>query len=262
MAMKTAVKITPLVLFLGVFFISGCNIFNQQQAETPPPPTNASPSPMASPGEGGDNPITLGTQGTERSGTDPLELFQNPQIKQELKMTDEQATKIKAISDQFRQNARALVKGLNLGQMEPAEREKKLNEIKDQLEKEIGVARNEVSQVLTPEQLKRFKEITLQIYGFGILSYENFIEELKLTPDQQAQLKKLRDDTWSSMRINLKVPEQGVDSKQLIATNRKRMDQILKDSNAKALAILTPEQQKLVDTLKGAKFDFVPPQPI
>ncbi len=256
MAMKTAAKITPLALFLGVFFISGCNIFNPQQPDTPP-----SPSPMVSPGAGGDNPITLGTQGTERSGTDPLELFQNPQIKQELGISEEQATKIKAIGDQFRTDARALVAGLNLEQLEPTERDKKLNEIKDEMEKEIGEARNEVSEVLTPEQLKRFKEITLQIYGFGILSYENFVEELKLTPEQQAQLKKLRDDTWSNMRVNLKVPEQGADSKQLIATNRKRMDQILQDSNAKALAVLTPEQQKLVDTLKGAKFDFVPPQP-
>ncbi|MEN9214098.1 MAG: Spy/CpxP family protein refolding chaperone [Gloeomargarita sp. DG02_4_bins_56] len=252
--MKITAQIPSLALVLGMLLVSGCNLFNQQ-AEPP----SAPPSPVA--GENGDNPITLGTQGTERSGTDPLELFQNPQIKKELALTDEQAAKIKAISEQFRKDARALVSGLNLAQMEPNERAKKLDEIKDQMEKEIGDARNEVGQVLTPDQLKRFKEITLQIYGFGILSYEHFIEELKLTPEQQAQLKKLRDDTWTSMRVNLKVPQKGADNRQIIATNRKRMDQILLDSNAKALAILTPEQQKILDTLKGKKFDFVPPQP-
>ncbi|APB33799.1 hypothetical protein GlitD10_1477 [Gloeomargarita lithophora Alchichica-D10] len=253
--MKTAAKITPLVLGLSIF-LSGCGLFSPKPVDPP-----ASPSPMASPGESGGNPITLGTQGTERAGTDPLELFQNPQIKQEIGITDEQSTKIKAIGDQFRQDTRALVKGLNLGQMAPAERDKKLDEIKDEMEKEIGEARTAVEQVLTPEQLKRFKEITLQIYGFGILSYENFVQELQLTPEQQTQLKKLRDDTWSSMRVNLKVPEPGADSKQIIATNRKRMDQILQESNGKALAVLTPDQQKLVENLKGTKFDFVPPQP-
>ncbi|MEN9218786.1 MAG: Spy/CpxP family protein refolding chaperone [Gloeomargarita sp. DG_2_bins_126] len=252
--MKITAQIPSLALVFGMLLVSGCNLFNQQ-AEPP----GAPPSPVAA--ENGDNPITLGTQGTGRSGTDPLELFQNPQIKKELALTDEQAAKIKAISEQFRKDARALVSGLNLAQMEPNERAKKLDEIKDKMEKEIGDARNEVGQVLTPAQLKRFKEITLQIYGFGILSYEHFIEELKLTPEQQAQLKKLRDDTWTSMRVNLKIPQQGADTKQIIATNRKRMDQILLDSNAKALAILTPEQQKMVDTLKGKKFDFVPPQP-
>lgn len=253
--MSSTAKVVSLALVLGLFGVAGCN-FGQPQAQP-------SPSPVASPapGESGDNPITLGTQGTERSGTDPLELFQNPQIKKELGLTEEQATKIKSISDQFRKDARALVAGLNLGQMEPSERAKKLDQIKDEMEKEITQARDEVGQVLTPAQLKRFKEITLQIYGFGILSYEHFIEELKLTPEQQAQLKKLRDDTWTSMRVNLKVPTQGADNKQIIATNRKRMDQILLDSNNKALAILTPEQQKMLETLKGQKFDFVPPQP-
>ncbi|WP_247215283.1 Spy/CpxP family protein refolding chaperone [Synechococcus sp. C9] len=257
--MKTAAKITPLALFLSLFFISGCNLFSEPEANTPP--VSGSPGVTPSPGQEGDNPITLGTQGTERSGTDPLELFQNPQIKKELNITDEQSAKIKAIGEQFRQRARALVSGLNLGQMEPAEREKKLDQIKDELEKEVGIARDEVGKVLTPAQLKRFKEITLQIYGFGILSYEHFIQELKLTPEQQAKLKKLRDDTWTSMRINLKVPEKGADNKQIIATNRKRMDQILQESNAKALDILTPEQKKLVETLQGAKFQFTPPQP-
>lgn len=255
--MKTVARITPLALFLSLFFVSGCNLFSSTEPNNPAP--TESPSPISS--AEGDNPITLGTQGTERSGTDPLELFQNPQIKKELNITDEQSAKIKAIGDQFRQRARALVSGLNLGQMEPAEREKKLDQIKDELEKEVGIARDEVGKVLTPAQLKRFKEITLQIYGFGILSYEHFIEELKLTPEQQAKLKKLRDDTWASMRINLKVPEKGADNKQIIATNRKRMDQILQESNAKALAILTPEQKKLVETLQGQKFQFTPPQP-
>jgi Spy/CpxP family protein refolding chaperone len=252
--MSRITKIAPLVLAVGVFGVAGCNLW--RNADNAP---NAGPA--VSQEQSGDNPITIGVQGVERSGTDPLELFQNPQIKKEINLTEEQAAKIKAIGDQFRQRVRALVSGLNLGEMEPEEREKKLDQIKGQLEKEVGVARNEVGEVLTPEQLKRFKEITLQIYGFGILSYEHFIQELKLTPDQQAKLKKLRDDTWAKMRINLKVPQKGADNRQIIAANRKRMDQILQESNAKALAILTPEQQKILETLKGKKFEFVPPQP-
>ncbi len=250
--MGAIARIAPVVLAISVFGATGCNLFRNT-------------SPEASPGvlqeQSGDNPITIGVQGVERSDTDPLELFQNPQIRKEINLTDEQATKIKGISDQFRQRVRALVSGLKLGQMEPEEREKKLDQIKGELEKEVGVARNEVGKVLTPEQLKRFKEITLQIYGFGILSYEHFIQELKLTPEQQAKLKKLRDDTWAKMRINLKVPQKGSDNRQVIAANRKRMDQILQESNAKALAILTPEQQKILEMLKGKKFEFVPPRP-
>ncbi len=257
--MKMAAKITPLAFVLGIFLATGCNLFSQQNGQSPS--TSSSPTTTPAVSQSNDNPITIGTQGAERSGTDPLELFQNPQIQKELGITSEQSTKIKAISDQFRTNARALVTGLNLGQMSPTERDKKLDQIKDQMEKEIGKARDQVGKVLTAQQLKRFKEITLQIYGFGILSYEHFIDELKLTSEQQEKLKKLRDDTWSSMRINLKVPEPGADNKQIIATNRKRMDQILQKSNAQALEVLTPEQQKMVDTLKGAKFEFTPPQP-
>lgn len=218
------------------------------------------PSPVASVAAGAAkteaNPLNAGLEGTDRPGTDPLSLMQNPQIKQELKLTDEQVAQIKTVEQEFRESLKKEFSGIDWKSLDAKARDQKFTEVTEKTKQQIQSTRDKVGKIFTPDQLKRFKEITLQIYGFGALSYDQFTDDLKLTSDQQKQLGDIRDQLGKKIRANLTVP-QGNDQdamKKAIADNRKRTEQILQASNQQAIAILTPDQQKNLEKLRGQEF--------
>lgn len=260
--------VSLLIVFGSCISLSSCNSEQSSNSSQSPEPSVASPqvtngqqSPQAS-GATGDTPVTAGLENSDRPGTDPLQLLENQQIKQELNLTADQSTKLKQIEEEFRGELRQKVSGLNLKELDSKQRDQKLTEVSDDIQKQVTDTRTKVAEVLQPDQLKRFKEITLQIYSFGPLSYDQFTQELGLTPEQQTQLNDNREQMVQKMRSNWQVPETNNPQQtgKLIADNRKRLEQIIKDSNDQALAVLTPEQQKTLETLKGEKFQLDPKQ--
>lgn len=253
-AMKTN-RLTALVLplLVGSLVITACG--GQKTAQEPAAPTTA-PAPQST--DKVANPLNAGLEGTNRPGTDPLELMQNPQVKAELGLTDAQVTEIKTIAEDFRVNLKQDFSDVDWKSMDPKERDAKFTEVTNKTKDQIQVTRDKVGKVFKPEQLKRFKEITLQLYGFGALSFDSFTEDLKLTSDQQKQLNDIRDQLGKKVRANLVVPDINDPEavKKAVADNRKRTEQIFQASNQQALAVLTPEQQKSLEQLRGKEFKF------
>jgi hypothetical protein len=103
------------------------------------------------------------------------------------------------------------------------------------------------------------KEIFLQIYGWGALTRQDFQEPLKLTAEQGKQLDTISEQMQANMRKGWANPE-GDAAKQAatLSENKKSMEAIIKNSNAQALAVLTAEQKKTLETLKGTPFKFNP----
>ena len=244
----------PLVLLSVscILSISALTLGKPSQATTPAGVLIAS-NPMAL-GASGD-PLT-GGQGTERAGASPLELMQNAQVKKELNITEDQSKKIKKINDTLQQNMTKITANVNWAALK--DDKKKQDELEEKIKKQIQPARDEVIKVLKPEQIKRFKEISLQIYGFGVLSYDQFTKELGLTSEQETKLNKLRQETFQKVRANLEAPKDNSPASLNKAkeTNKKRVEQFFKESNQQAMNVLKPEQKSKLETLKGKKFDF------
>src|ERR1700746_2943908 len=100
----------------------------------------------------------IGLPGASRYGTDPLHLLQTAKVKQELKLTDEQNSKIAKVSEKYDKNAAAKLGNAQkegLSEQEIREREDKL----------IESARKEISGILNADQLNRLKQILLQVNG-------------------------------------------------------------------------------------------------
>jgi Spy/CpxP family protein refolding chaperone len=77
-----------------------------------------------------------------------LFLLNNPQVQQELKLTEEQRDKVSALSEQLREKFRGL--GQELRGLSPEEREKRVQAVNEEVEKELA-------KVLKKEQLQRLK---------------------------------------------------------------------------------------------------------
>jgi Spy/CpxP family protein refolding chaperone len=210
--------------------------------------------------DSGANPLTVGLEGSERPGTDPLQLLQNSQIQQELNISSEQNTKLASLEQEFRSKINQTVADINLNDLSSEEQEAKLKEIRATLSEETAATRNELETILSPDQVKRMRGIFLQVYGWGVLTRYELAEDLQLTTEQQKQLDDIEQDMLTKMRTNWEVPPEDnpQERNKVIAQNRQKMEQIIKNSNEQSLAVLTPEQQQKLETIKGEKFELDP----
>jgi hypothetical protein len=105
---------------------------------------------------------------------------------------------------------------------------------------ELGKA---AEKLLTPSQLKRFREISLQSHGISAMTDSIVTEELSLTKEQQMQVRSIQ----SKFARQLKELPPGELEKQFLKLQDERMDEII--------GLLSPEQRRKFDKMKGEPFD-------
>jgi Spy/CpxP family protein refolding chaperone len=180
----------------------------------------------------------------------------NKEFQKELKLTDEQVTKAKAAAeDVFKKHADDF-KDLNFGSAEGREK--------------MGVKMREISQetlkamdtTLNADQMKRFKQIMLQgsvrMQGPAVFSDPDIQKSLKLTDEQKDKIKTINTDLGKD-REELFKDAQGDPAKGREAFQK--MGGLSKEAMEKATKILTADQKKLLDELKGEPFEMPPPGP-
>jgi len=111
-----------------------------------------------------------------------LGLLNNPQVQQELKLTEEQRDKVSALSEQLREKFRGL--GQELRGLSPEEREKRIRAVNEEVEKELA-------KVLKKEQLQRLRQIALQVEGMAALARPEIAKQVGLTEGQQQQIREI-----------------------------------------------------------------------
>jgi Spy/CpxP family protein refolding chaperone len=270
---KISLSIVSLPLILGsMLFLASCGSDKTATDTSTPTTTETTATTTETPtttetsaeGEGGSTPLTALLGNSERESTDPLELLENSQIKKELNITDEQSAEIKKLDEEFRAKLKEKVAGVKIEELKGDDA--KIKAKYTEIDKESQSFREKIGKVLKPEQITRMKQIYLQIYGFGPLTSSDYSAELKLTDEQNSKIKTIQEDLFTNMKASWTTPTGSDDEKnQTIANNRKQMEQILKQSNDDTLAVLTDEQKKTLETLKGTEFKLDPttlPSPV
>lgn len=253
-----------LVIITGSSVLSGCNMLTPPNQSAPPGapagapvgPQNGNPPPG-----GGDNARP------EPQGSNPLRLLQNPLVKSELKLTDDQVAKIKEIESDLttKVTASAQASKEKYKALEALPQDKQDSQKKQlAMEMEQGTAtiakesQQKVSKVLTPAQAKRTKEILLQKYDFGVLTKDDFADDLKLTDAQKKQLNDIVGQMRNKASSAWEIPDRNDVAKRekTLADNRNRMESIRTESDRQAKAVLTPAQLKTLAALKGKAVSF------
>jgi Spy/CpxP family protein refolding chaperone len=198
-----------------------------------------------------------------------LGLLRIDEVKTELKLTDDQNTKIAAIGEEMR-NApppEGLPDFREIRDLPDEEQQAawaKWAEFNATREKE---ANTKVGTVLDEAQMKRLRGLWVQRAGvLAALNNADLATELKLTDDQKTQLATQREEQRASMRGGFggrrgegggPPPGGGAGGGGNFA---ERMREIRKASDEKALAVLTDEQKAALTAIEGDKFTFPPPQ--
>jgi Spy/CpxP family protein refolding chaperone len=247
-----------LVICTGSLILTSCK---QQSTTSETPAATGNPNPPS--GAVANTDLAR----PERAGSNPIQLLQNPKIKSELQLTDDQIAKIKAVEadllSQVTTSSKSIKEKFKSIEALPkdkqdGEKKKLANDVEKGLVALTKTSQGKMSQILKPEQEKRAKEILLQKYDFGIVTKDDFATELKLTDAQKKQL----NDIVGQMRTKTigawEIPDKADAAKRdkTLAENRKRMEAVMKESNQQAKAVLTPDQLKTLETLKGKAVSF------
>lgn len=167
-----------------------------------------------------------GGRGFGGFGMNTLFLLGQKSVAEELKLSDEQKTKVKELQEKQREVFQTL------RDLSQEERRAKMQEMA-----------KAVDQVLKPQQLKRVKQIALQQAGVRAVNDEEVAKALKVTDEQKDKIREIGRESFEKLR------DIGFDE-----DKAKEREQLQKETNEKMMAVLTSEQKTKLKEMEGEPF--------
>jgi len=178
-----------------------------------------------------------------------LALLGREDVKDDLGITSEQNSQLKAIQDGIRDKMMAKMQeaGITFGggqRPDMAEMQKVMAPVMKEIE-------TEMEKVLKPEQKKRLDEIDVQLSGNRIAQREKYQKLLELTPDQIAKVKKLGETAQqANQAVMEKARNQEIEWTEVRTINEKNS----KALDAEIGKILTQAQKDKIKEWSGKPF--------
>jgi len=160
-------------------------------------------------------------------------LLRQASVREELKLSHDEATKIHNFTREQWEKAKALSK------LPEAERDKKFIELTKENDQFID-------KTLTKAQRKRLKEIELQVAGLLCLSRPDVASELKLTAEQKKRVPDMQKEGRQEMEelLYTSKPE----------TRQQKLAELRKTSRDRMLKLLSEDQGKTWAKMQGKPF--------
>jgi hypothetical protein len=188
-------------------------------------------------------------------GGGPAQLINSKTVQQELKIDESQAGKLKEWAREFgakqREKMRDLFQGGNFDR-------EKFGEIMAEQTKE---AYKEIAAVLKDEQVKRLKQIDVQVSGTRAFAMPHVQEALKLTDDQKEKIRDLQQASGKEMQelaqeFGFGRREKGErPDPEKMAEFQKKSAAIAKETMTKIESALTADQKTAWKDLTGESVD-------
>jgi hypothetical protein len=170
-------------------------------------------------------------------------------VQKELGITQKQLTQLKEMEPLFRSELRELSYGND-------------QQSRDTIQRHMNAARSGMGRILNPTQLKRLRQLLLQLHGpCSVVSDPKLSGFLKITDQQAKEINSILDALVAkSSRIYMlqyKENEQTAGLKQPgVAVKQKHMQRLLQRLNTKVYKLLSDEQRKIYKKAEGKPFDF------
>jgi Spy/CpxP family protein refolding chaperone len=179
--------------------------------------------------------------GGGRGMTSALQLATNEQVQKAVKITEEQADKIKDINDELREERGKLFEG---GRDAGGDRDA----VREKMQELTASATKKLNEVLDATQQKRLMGVQIQLNGANAVMDPAIGKELNVTEDQKKKLEEVSRSNRDAMRELFDAGDrEGM---------REKMEKQREEANKKLLAVLTSEQQAQLESLKGEKVEI------
>ncbi|MBI3838483.1 MAG: hypothetical protein HY288_11190 [Planctomycetia bacterium] len=186
-----------------------------------------------------------GRGGPGRFGFNSLNLLAQQSVQDELKLTEDQRKQVTEKVEKQRAAA---------GDLQGLSREERQKKVQERTKANEAA----VAAILNDEQVKRFKQISLQQRGARAFSDPEVAQALGLSGEQKDRIKGIEESVQSETRGLVQGNAGGGDRQDL----RKKIASLSKSAEEKLNALLTPEQQAKWKELNGEPFngEIRPPQ--
>lgn len=183
-------------------------------------------------------------------------LLRVEKVQGEIKITDEEKAALEKASTKVREMMAPPGGGggfQNFRNMSEGERTKMMEEMQERMKKANDAAREELEGILPPEKLSRLLGIFIQNTQSmqQVLTNPMVTDELELTDEQKEKVTKTGTELGEEMQSALgEIMSGGVDRSAI----QTKMEEFRKKGNDKYAGILTEDQKKKLEELKGAEF--------
>ncbi|MBX3118041.1 MAG: hypothetical protein KF784_03180 [Fimbriimonadaceae bacterium] len=177
-------------------------------------------------------------------------------VASDLALEPGQQTKIAAALKTHQEDVHEEIQSIFSGGVSSQEEaQKAVNDLITRLDVEL---RKKLSAILTPDQLKRFDQIELQISAVRAFSRENIAKAMDFSADQKKKLDSIMETYNQGMRaINENAQHEQVDGGFRVILgpeDEKKLDQLRIKALDDIKKLMTPEQKKKWDELTGPEF--------
>lgn len=173
-------------------------------------------------------------------------LLNSPTVQKELDLIDDQQAEIKAANEKSRTAMRELFSGMR--DLNEEQRRAKMEELGKKMQAQAEEMSATIKKTLLPAQLKRLREIAIQVAGTRALSDKDVQQELKLSADQTTKIKAVGEETQKKVRDLF-----GGGDRQDV---RSKMQDLRKDAEKKVMDVLSADQKAAFEKLQGKKVEI------
>lgn len=195
--------------------------------------------------------------------TGMLGLLRNEKVQGELKLSDEEKGALEKIGEKLRE-AMAPPAGQggqggfgNFRDMSEEDRNKMMQQMQERMKKANDLVREELESILPPDKMSRLLGIYIQNSGMqAVLTNPLVTEELSFTDEQKEKVTKTGTEVMEEMRAAMGELFGGGGGDR--TAMQAKMEEMRKKMDEKYAGILTDDQKKKLEELKGAEFKLSP----
>ena len=188
-------------------------------------------------------------RGSSRSSL--LGLLRREQVQKEMKLSEEQTTKVQEIVNKLRAEMEEQYTALR-GIEDRDQRRAKMTELRDQSDQMV---REQLRDVVEREQVMRLYQIRMQVRAVVDSLANRYVSgRLELTDDQKNKLNEINKAVGAKQSEVYATMRNASDEQRSEAFQKLR--KIRSDADAEALALLNAEQKAAFEEMKGEKIEL------
>jgi len=193
-----------------------------------------------------------GVGGPGMGGDPALMLLRNEEVQLELQLSPQQKEALEKMAQQSRPER---PEGSDFREMDEDQRREFFEKMRAEQEERVTEMKQQLEEVLLPNQTQRLNQIALQVRGVQALSDPEVAKKLNVTEEQTKELEQVRESLRTEMQEKMRSlfsnrdRDSGGDMREELGKMREEME-------GKILAVLTPAQQKQFEEMKGEPFEL------
>jgi hypothetical protein len=186
-------------------------------------------------------------RGSLSGGWGGVDLLLHPRVQEELKLTSEQVEKARDLSSKLLDRQRVI-----FSQLEGLSSEARAMKARELAIELVEDGMKGVEAIVNPEQFARFRQIDLQQRGASALLEPSLANTLRISNEQARQIRPILDHSILMMREAL------ASARGDRRTSSEKIQVVRRETNEKAIALLTEAQKATWNQMTGQPLDLNP----